>query len=264
MPIHKYLKKIKNNETVNFDVFVKLLNQEGIYSEEILRIFSVNKIKKNSYQVKIINAESFNDLSERFPKYLIIDRISAAEAGNSHRHPVSKAMLILWPYQSEHPVVVLNSTDDIKTPAKLSQHLLIMENQENFVRKDKMLSFLTREISGFSDEHLDVVFASGNAITNKLNKAFFNHYSRIDCLLDLDIGGLEIFQSLDKLTQHPALNFLLPNCAESLLSKYGMALKDQHLRRLRKLTASCPKLERSFNLIAKTRKMLEQEIYIRD
>ncbi|MEQ1484536.1 hypothetical protein [Methyloglobulus sp.] len=264
MQICNYFKKIENNETFNFDAFVKLLNEQGIDSEEILRIFSVNKIKKNSYQVNIINAESFYKLSARFPEYPISDRISAAEAGNSHRHPVSKAILILWPYQSEHPVVVLNSTDRINAPVKLSQNLLIIENQENFVRREAMLNFLMKEIPGFNDDQLDVVFASGNAITNKLNKAFFNHYSRIDCLLDLDIGGLEIFQSIDRLTQHPALNFLLPNCAESLLSKHGMLLKDHHLPRLRRLAENCPKLERPFNLIAKTRKMLEQEIYLRD
>ncbi|MEQ1738391.1 MAG: hypothetical protein ABL884_00645 [Methyloglobulus sp.] len=264
MQICNYFKKIENNETFNFDAFVKLLNEQGIDREEILKIFSVNKIGKNRYEVSINNTESFYNLSVRFPERPISDRISAAEAGNSHRHPVSKAMLILWPYQSEHPVVVLNSTDHINTPIKLSQNLLIMENQENFVQKDKTLNFLMKEIPGFNDDQLDVVFASGNAIANKLNKAFFNHYSRIDCLLDLDIGGLEIFQSIDSLIQHPALNFLLPNCAESLLPKYGMILKDHHLPRLRRLAENCPKLERPFKLIAKTRKMLEQEIYLRD
>lgn len=264
MQICNYFKKIENNETVNFDVFVKLLNEQGIDSEEVLKIFSVNKISKNRYEVNINNTESFYNLSVRFPECSISDRISAAEAGNSHRYPVSKAMLILWPYQSEHPVVVLNSTNHINTPVKLSQNLLIMENQENFVRREAMLNFLMKEIRGFNDDQLDVVFASGNAITNKLNKAFFNHYSRIDCLLDLDIGGLEIFQSLDRLTQHPALNFLLPNCVESLLSKYGMILKDHHLPRLRKLAENCPKLDHAFRIIAKNQKMLEQEIYLRN
>lgn len=173
-------------------------------------------------------------------------------------------MLILWPYQFEHPVVVLNCTDHTNTPVKLSQNLLIMENQENFVQKDKTLNFLMKEIPGFNDDQLDMVFASGNAITNKLNKAFFKQYSRIDCLLDLDIGGLEIFQSIDKLTQHSKLNFLVPTCAENLLSDSKINLEDHHLARLRKLAASCPKLEQPLNLIAKTRKMLEQEIYLRD
>jgi hypothetical protein len=265
MQICNYFKKIENHEPINFDVFAKLLNEEGVNSETILNIFSANKIgRSNSYQVNIKNRESFNKLSVRFPECSISDRISAAEAGNSHRHPVSKAMLVLWPYQSEHPVVVLNSADHINTPVKLSQNLIIMENQENFVRREAMLNFLMKEIPGFNDDQLDVVFASGNAITNKLNKAFFNHYSRIDCLLDLDIGGLEIFQSLDRLTQHPALNFLLPNCVESLLSKYGMILKDHHLPRLRKLAENCPKLDRAFRLIAKNQKMLEQEIYLRN
>lgn len=264
MQIYEYLKKIEQNITINFDVLIFLLEREGINRDEILQVFSSNKIKKNQYEITVKDHARFAKLLLDFPARKISDRISAAHAGNSHRHPVSKAMLILWPCQSEHPVVVLNSADHINTPVKLSQHLLIMENQENFIRKEAMLNFLMEEIHGFNYEQLDVVFASGNAITNKLNKAFFNNYARIDCLLDLDIGGLEIFQSLVKLTQHPKLNFLVPLCAENLLSDSKINLEDHHLPRLRKLAASCPKLERPFNLIAKTRKMLEQEIYLRN
>jgi len=265
MQICNYFKKIENNEAVNFDKFVYLLNKEGIDSEEILNIFSANKIgRRNSYQVNIKNRESFDKLSVRFPERPISDRISAAHAGNSHRHPVSKAMLILWTYQSEHPIVVLNSTDQVNTQVALAQNLLIIENQENFIQKENTLNFLMKEIPGFNDDQLDLVFASGNAITNKLNKAFFKQYSRINCLLDLDIGGLEIFQSLDKLTQHSKLNFLVPACAEKLLLESKNNLEEQHLARLRKLASSCPKLEQPFKLIAKTRKMLEQEIYLRN
>jgi hypothetical protein len=264
MRICQYLEKIQKNQPINFDVFAILLERNDVLLDEVHQTFSTNKIKKKQYQVNIKDEKRFKDLIDAFPEQIISDRISAARAGNSHRYSVSKAMLTLWPYQSDHPVVVMNSVNDVSVPTKLSHNLLIIENQENFIQKENTLDFLMKEIPGFSDEQLDIVFASGNAITNKLNKVFFNHYSRIDCLLDLDIGGLEIFQSLDKLTQHPALNFLLPNCAESLLSKYGMTLKDQHLKRLRKLAENCPKLERPFSLIARTRKMLEQEIYLRD
>ncbi|WP_411726967.1 hypothetical protein [Methyloglobulus sp.] len=264
MQICNYFKKIENHELINFDVFVKLLNEKGIGLEEILKIVSVNKISKNRYEVNINNPDSFNNLSVRFPELSISDRISAAEAGNSHRHPVSKAMLILWPYQSEHPVVVLNSASHVNAPIRLSTNLLIMENQENFIQKESTLNFLMREIPGFSDKQLDIAFGSGTAINNRLNKAFFNCYARIDCLLDLDVGGLEIFESLANLTQHPALNFLLPACAENLLSDSKINLKDKDLLRLRKLSERCPKLQIPIQLIAKTRKMLEQEIYLRN
>jgi hypothetical protein len=264
MQICNYLKKIENNKSVNFDVFVKLLEGEGLSSEEILKTFSVNKISKNRYQVSINNTESFYKLLVNFPERFISDRVSAAETGNSHRHPVSKSMLILWPYQSEHPAVILNCADHVNTPVTLSQNLLIMENQENFVHKDKTLLFLLKEIPGFNDKQLDVAFASGNAITNRLNKPFFNHYSRIDCLLDLDIGGLEIFESLTNLTQHPTLNFLLPICAANLLPEFGIKLEEKHLPRLRKLAASCPKLEAPIRLIVENLKMLEQELYLRN
>jgi hypothetical protein len=264
MKISEYLAKIESKTPVNFTVFARLLEAEGFSYEKVLSIFSVTKINKTRYDVAIKNDQVFSELQIKFPKQYVLDRVSAANAGNSHRHPVSKSMLIVWSYQSDHPVVILNSADFISTPVTPSHNLLIVENQENFVQKENTLDFLIKEIPEFSDEHLDVVFASGNAITNKLNKTFFNHYSRIDCLLDLDIGGLEIFQSLDKLTQHPKLNFLVPACAEKLLLESKNNLEEQHLPRLRKLAASCPKLEQPFKLIAKTRKLLEQEIYLRE
>jgi hypothetical protein len=264
MPIYKYLRKIKNGELINYDAFIKLLEAEGFAREEIHQSFSVNKISKTQYQITVTNEERFNTLTTKFPERSISDRISAAEAGNSHRHPVSKAMLILWPYQADHPVVVFNNSEQVNSPVTLSKNLLVMENQENFVQKERTLNFLMREIPGFNDKQLDVAFASGNAITNRLNKAFFNHYSRIDCLLDLDIGGLEIFESLANLTQHPALNFLLPACAENLLLDFGIKLEDHHLPRLRKLDASCPKLKAPIRLIVENLKMLEQELYLRN
>ena len=152
----------------------------------------------------------FAQLLSDFPEYEIEDRFSAAKAGDSHRHAVSQAMVILWSVHSNHPVVVLNDVDKINSPVTLSKRLLIIENQENFIQKQRTLHFLQHQFSDYNVENLDIAHGSGNAMSNRLNKAFFNQYQQIDCLLDLDMGGLEIFKNLINLTQHHNLNFLLP------------------------------------------------------
>jgi hypothetical protein len=85
--------------------------------------------------VKILDQEKFAQLLLDFPEHEIKDRVSAANAGDSHRHRVSQAMIVLWSEQSNHPIVVLNDADKIKSPVTQSKRLLIIENQENFIQK---------------------------------------------------------------------------------------------------------------------------------
>ncbi len=262
MYISKYLEKIKSGKPINFDSFCKQLHQQEYDTQTILRIFSTQKISRSSYQVSIIDEEWFARLQAKFPDYKITNRVSAALAGDSHKHPVSQAMIILWPNQQSHPVVILNNVTGITTPVTLSQRLLIIENQENFVQKNESLIFLKHQFPGFNDEGLDIAWGSGNAISNRLNKAFFNHYQHIDCLLDLDIGGLTTFANLCELTSHPQLSFLLPPSADEQLKKSKLDLQNEHLPILRKFREIYPLLRPAIELMIRHKKMLEQEIYL--
>jgi len=171
MQIFKYLENIKSGRPINFDSFRKQLHQKGYDDQTILTIFSTQKISRSSYQVSIIDEERFARLQANFPDYTITNRVSAALAGDSHKHPVSQSMIILWTNQQSHPVVILNNVTGITTPITLSQRLLIIENQENFVQKNESLSFLKHQFPGFNYEGLDIAWGSGNAISNRLNKA---------------------------------------------------------------------------------------------
>jgi hypothetical protein len=262
MEIFTYLNKIKSQQPINFDSFCKLLNKSDYDNQKILTIFKAEKLSRLNYQVSVINEQLFSQLVNNFPEYTISDRITAAHAGNSHKHPVSQSIIILWSYQQSHPVVILNNNDKINTPVNLGRHLLIIENQENFVQKQRTLDFLKQQFPKFSDEQLDIAHGSGNSITNRLNKVFFNHYQQIDCLLDLDIGGLKIFTSLLNLTHHSQLNFLLPLCADELLKNSKRELKHKHFSKLNKYINKYPSLHPAISLIKKHNKFLEQELYL--
>ena len=264
MQISKYLENIKSGRPINFDSFCKQLHQRGYDDQTILKVFSTQKISRSKYQVSIIDDEQFAQFQVDFPDYAITNRVSAALAGDSHKHPVSQAMIILWPHQQNHPVVILNDVNGIKAPVTLSRHLLIIENQENFVRKNESLVFLKHQFPDFNDEALDIAWGSGNAISNRLNKTFFNYYQHIDCLLDLDIGGLTTFANLCELTSHPRINFLLPPCAAELLKQSRVNLQNEHRSVLRKFRDNYPALQPAIELIVSHKKMLEQEIYLQD
>jgi hypothetical protein len=264
MQISNYLHNIKQGKPINFDNFIKKLTMEGYGDQTILTIFSTQKRSKFRYQVSIIDEQQFALLQTNFPDYTITDRVSAAQAGNSHKHPVSQSMVILWPHQQNHPVVILNDAKGIKKTVTLGRRLLIIENQENFVQKDQTLAFLKHQFADFNDDALDIAHGSGNAISNRLNKAFFNHYPQIDCLLDLDIGGLTTFANLSELTSHPRLNFLLPPCADQLLGESKLALQNKHRAALCKFKQNHPALRPAIDLMIHHKKMLEQEMYLQD
>lgn len=264
MLISKYLIKIKSGKPINFDRFCLLLNESGYDNQTLLSIFSTEKISSTNYRVQIIDDEKFNELQTAFPEHVIKSRVSAALAGNSHKHPVSRSMIILWPYRQIHPIVILNDSNKITTPISLSRRLLIIENQENFLQKDLTLAFLKRQFPDFDDDAVDIAWGSGNAISNRLNKNFFNQYQRIDCLLDLDIGGLKIFANIYELTSHPRLSFLLPPIADELLKKSNLDLQAENLPDLRNLREKYPPISPVIELMVKHKKMLEQEIYLQD
>ena len=264
MHIANYLDRIKQGKAINFDNFLKKLQAEGFDDRTILNTFLIHKLSKSRYQVEIIDEEQFVKLQCNFPDYTITDRVSAAQAGDSHKHPVSQSMIILWSYLQSHPVIVLIDAKDITAPVTLGQRLLIIENQENFVQKDQTLTFLQRQFVDFNERALDIAHGSGNAISNRLNKAFFNRYQQIDCLLDLDIGGLTTFANLADLTAHPRLHFLLPPCADQLLANSKLALQNKHRAALCKFKQNYPALRPAIDLMIHHKKMLEQEMYLQE
>ena len=62
----------------------------------------------------------------------------------------------------------------------------------------------------FSLENTDLLYGSGNQVTNQLNQEFLNRYEAILCFFDYDLGGLKIFKALKNMLGKKA-KFLEPN-----------------------------------------------------
>ncbi|MEW5010514.1 hypothetical protein A9Q80_01695 [Cycloclasticus sp. 46_83_sub15_T18] len=269
MRIASYLQKIALGQTVNFDVLRQQLEARGYDPKTILNSFNVEKLgRSKNYRVTVLEPAFFAELSASFPDIKVIDRETASQEGDSHRCSVSRSIIVMYPSQQSHPIVVLNDRHGFHTPVKLAKRLLIIENQENFVRKQECIAFLQQQFVDFSEQDLDIALGFGNSVSNKLNEGFLNHYHELNCLFDLDLGGLQTFANLAELTNHPNLSFLLPPCAKSLMKsadgerKIRWQLREEQLAPLGELLRRTPQLRPVINLIVEQKMMLEQELYL--
>ena len=256
----KYLEKISHNQVINLGLFLKSAEQLSLSETQLLKILSWKKIKAKLYSITIVNNTAFNELRLHYPLTPIMDRIDASTAGNSHSKRVSGSMLSLLAYQHSFPQVILFSMDgEYQTPALLNKNLLIIENLENFLaiisQPDKLSLWLDEQWP------CDIVYAQGNAISNQLHQKYFSTYAKIRCLLDIDLGGLNIFKNIKALVSSSQCEFVFSDYYFAKYIQYGKPLTQQ--QRLKVQHGHYPKaLEKVRTIILKHNQFAEQEILL--
>lgn len=192
-------------------------------------------------------------------------RIDQAALGNSHNARVSGVMLTVRSRRQPHPQVVLvdaNGTIDAGTAAPPAERAVIVENLENFLNLTGTLALLPECGLGPEWQDADILFGSGNSITNHLLTPAFQQYREIGCLFDPDPGGVRMCDTLYQRGNLPPLRFLapadLPDRLEASLRVIDKRQREQlatHIRR-------SPPCAHVGGLIFKTGKHLEQETYL--
>jgi len=216
----RYLYQIQHSKPVNWGIFSTLAESYSITNDQLSQIFCWQKINNKQYQVTITNLLLFEQLISRFPLLNISNRKTASIAGNSHKHRVSGSLLSLLAYQQAFPQLILFTHDgSYQTPHSLHQHLLVIENLENF------LSLIRNpdDVSQWLDDDwpCDIVYAQGKAIGNKLHQQFFCQYDKIRCLLDIDSGGFDIFKTIHQLAGQTSCHFVLSQYYLKKYQRYG-------------------------------------------
>ncbi|WP_168014556.1 hypothetical protein [Halomonas salinarum] len=192
-------------------------------------------------------------------------RIDQAALGNSHNARVSGAMLTVRNRRQPHPQVVLvdaQGTIDAGTAAPPAERAVIVENLENFLDLTGTLALLPECGLGPEWQEADILYGSGNSITNHLLTPAFQQYREIGCLFDPDPGGIRMCDTLYQRGDLPPLHFLAPaDLIERLAASTRVIEKGQreqlamHMRR-------SPPCAHVGGLIFKTGKHLEQETYL--
>lgn len=192
-------------------------------------------------------------------------RIDQAALGNSHNARVSGVMLTVRSQRQPHPQVVLidaKGTIDTGTATPPAERAVIVENLENFLNLTGTLGLLPECGLGPEWQEADILYGSGNSITNHLLTPAFQQYREIGCLFDPDIGGVRMCDTLFQRGNLPPLYFLapadLPTRLEASLRTIDKDQREQlamHIRR-------SPPCAHVGGLIFKTGKHLEQETYL--
>ncbi len=250
MNLNQYLEKIEQGKAINLDRFIESLPFTDAF--EWRSVYQATRVR-DGYQLTIIDQNKHQAL------YLpdAQDRVDAANNGRSHDIACSYAHILVLNRlcQSEIPFVVLSDANGFKTEGKLvGKHAVIIENVENFYHFRAFLSVLQR-----SDliENCDILLGAGNQICDRLNHSFLAQYEAIYCAQDLDLGGLTIFQTLQK--SLPQCHWLAPADWELYRNKFRFAPKNA--TQLTKAIALARKLglTQEADLMNQTRAFLEQE-----
>lgn len=269
MPSH--FDKIEDGKPVHFKRFLLGLAEVGVAPNWVDQIFSVVNVGKKRYKVTI-NPNRFDDYKSIKVKALgeqarNDDRLNAAKLGKSHSKSASGAFgLIHTSVHAKTPFCFILDEGIPRELPRLKKKLLLIENFELFLRYQDVLKIISRyQFTNKTYElcNYDVMYTQGSMILNKQFKPFLMQYDNIDCLFDLDFGGLIIYTTLAKTFSN--LKFLYPKNPEKYMNEYGFHMDDNEVQKLVGLQKG-PSMTKDVKGILRfliTNKIkLEQEVYL--
>lgn len=192
-------------------------------------------------------------------------RINGAAQGDSHRARVSGAMLTIRSRRQPHPQVVMVDHDGViasggaAAPASLA---VLVENLENFLDLEGTLGLLPECGIGPEWQEADILYGSGNSITNRLLTPFLQQYQEIGCLFDPDPGGVRMCDTLYQRRDLPPLHFLAPFDLPERLAASPRTINMRQREQLANHMRRSPPCVPVAGLIHQTGRQLEQETYL--
>ena len=257
-----YLKSVQDGSLLNYPVLERELIKRSIPESTIRECFFVELVKANKYRVRIKDEACFEALYARFSQRSLENRASAAVLGNSHRTKVSGSFLLLRNQESPLPVVVWFEADTFHCPLEQSRFALLVENLENFIATDQMVSFLHRCGVTVNVDQIDVIYASGNQITNGLHGSFLTRYQALYCLFDVDLGAFKMYQTLCQLLPDTLMEFVYPEDIVQRLQESERRMTVDERADLLRYVGHSVELDQLIQYMRDTGNKLEQETYL--
>ncbi|CAM3637550.1 hypothetical protein [Parendozoicomonas haliclonae] len=264
---YEFLQAIRDGKDVPWNKGVQLLARRGVKPARLNRIFEPDSSFDTKTSVQVLDWEAFEALCSQFPAPVeVTNRQSATEAGDSHRKSVTGSMLTLfkpgWP--EPRAAVCWDGVEWTGLPEP-EQHLLLVENLENFLRPNETLDLaLTRCGLNVPADQVMLAFGSGNAAAKACNALFYQHFMSVNCLFDVDLGGIQIWQNIKQLLviRDMPVRFLVPENIADLLQQSRRKLSQDERQQLKALHEQCPELRSLIAMMYKSHRKLEQETYL--
>lgn len=150
-----------------------------------------------------------------------------------------------------------------KMEQRKGKDAVIIENRQLFLNWTQTKAFLETQCQ-FSSSNYDVIFGSGNDISNSLHREFLSSYRKLYVCSDIDLGGVTITSNLIKLLPDVLIEFVMPDDIEDRLNQVAGFIKPKTVSDIRHICAHHAELDAVCKIITKTHKTLEQESYLYD
>lgn len=264
--LRKYLQSLEAGEPIDWPGLRHLLIKCNVNPSTIDEIFRPAR-EGNEWRVTAKNQAAYNALLDHLGITADLStRASAARHGRSHDVSVSGNVVIVKnPAFSYSVAYECDAQGNWVFPAETASELVIVENLECYLQRDRLMPFLSARCGLMLDpKGVDIAYASGNAITKACNRSWLERYASIHCVLDVDAGGLRIFTSLNRLLDDsgPELMYVIPKNLPELLETTQRMMDERE----RTSVAAYMDMEAPVGLIARTLlnagKTIEQEVYL--
>lgn len=196
------------------------------------------------------------------------DRVSGSLQGRSHDHNVNGSLLLIRKGTHHPEVIVFDEQGDYvcQPPLSLSSQAILIENRQLFIHVKKTFDFLYQCCEPFiqmqPSTEIDVIFAAGNEISNRLHHKLLQQYERLYLLFDIDLGGLSIANNLYNLNLNNQKVFLYPNDIAQRFERVVERITSQQMSEVARIGVERPELKAICHLIRQNMKFIEQESYL--
>lgn len=252
----KFFDNVDNNKQVNFKLYIEKFKEKGIAIEKMF----VPVLVANPYYILTPkNIDDYNTLKLKMNVHIEkTDRTSYAVHGDSHLTSVSYAFLLVKESINDTIKTVFFDKGKIEQTelVAMKKKAIIIENLENFGNTLANFRNINIDLTEYS-----FIFGSGNSITNPMFNDFLMSFDELLCLFDIDAGGLQMFNTLDK--RYPQCQFIYPDNLLWIMDKYvANSHGKEVVLALNSKFGYNKKLHPILTLINKTQKTVEQELYL--
>ena len=260
--------KIELGKPVHFKRFLLGLAECGISPNEVERILDKKFVGKKRYRVSIKpnSFKAYQELRAETCKGQINGRALAAAQGKSHSKSTSGTFCLIHTKQHQTtPFCIMIDSGVPRDVPQLNKNLLLIENFELFLNYQAMIDFVTHKCGmPVNLQEWDVIYSQGSGILNKQFVPLLMGYKKVVCLFDLDFGGVITYTTL-KQRLNSDIQFAYPEDVEVWVQRYGFEMPNNECQQLKNLAggAGIPKrAKKVIELLLKTKRKLEQEVYL--
>lgn len=259
-----YLQKLAAGKGVDEAAFKRGMIELGLSEQALLGDAHREFVRGRQARFHGYHQATLDDWIERLEETAPSDRIEGARLGNSHQARVSGAVLLMRRHDHPHPQVILVENDTPHFPLPPAPRALLVENLENFLALESTLALLPECGLAADWQQADVLYGSGNSVTNHMLTPALQRYQAIGCLFDPDPGGIRMADTLYHRGNLPPLQFVAPRNLEERL-QYAAAprlVSPAQRRELSRYITRTPPVAEVAELIRRSGRSLEQETYL--